>query len=60
MSDKDRVLILSHALGVAVGALETINVAPYDFNKDGLVNALKRVKELAEAALYTVNVEAAP
>lgn len=44
---------LTYALGLAIGALETINATPYDFDKDGLVNILKRLKGIAEASNIT-------
>lgn len=36
------------ALGMAIGALETIKIAPYDFNTDGLALIIKRLRETYE------------
>lgn len=48
-NDADRIVQLTYALGLAIGALETVNLQPCDFNKDGLANLLQRLKSIAEA-----------
>lgn len=52
MSDEQkRICELTYALGLATGALELINLVPYDFNKDGVAMVLKKLKTLTEAAI---------
>jgi hypothetical protein len=55
IDDQTKIQHLSYALGLAIGALETINAVPYDFNKDGLVNVLKRLKLMAEPTIFFVD-----
>lgn len=46
---------LNYALGLALGALETINVSPYDFNKDGLLLVIKKLRAFTEPIIYIPN-----
>lgn len=52
--DKQRIAMLTYALGLAIGALETVNLCSYDFNKDGVANVLQRLKEIAEVPMFVV------
>lgn len=53
MSEEQRKIVeLSYYLGLAIGALETINTSPYDFNKDGLVNVLNKLKTYIEPKVF--------
>lgn len=46
MSDEQkRIIQLTSALGLALGALEVINLSPYNFNQDGVVFVIKKLKE---------------
>lgn len=55
MSDEQRkIQQLTYALGLAIGALETVNLVPYDFNKGGVENVLRRIKEITESAHFFV------
>lgn len=42
--EQSRIVALTYNLGLALGALELINVSPYNFNKDGLEEVIKRLK----------------
>lgn len=50
IDDKQRIQMLTYALGLAIGALEAVNLQQYDFNKAGVENVLKRLKLIAELA----------
>ncbi len=52
MDDKQKIQMLTYALGLAIGALETVNLQPYDFNKDGVENVLKRLKLMTEPSIF--------
>lgn len=51
MSDQDKINRLMHALGLALGALEVIELTSYDFNKDGVALIIDRLRK--ESALIT-------
>lgn len=55
MSDDQKTIQqLTYALGLAIGALETVRLCPYDFNQDGIENVLKRLKQIVERPSYVV------
>lgn len=60
IDEQSKIQQLSYALGLAIGALETINTTPYDFNKDGLDNVLKRLKLMAEPTIFFYSESAKP
>lgn len=46
--EQKRILELTSALGMALGALELVNLSPYDFNKDGIVWVIAKLKAVVE------------
>lgn len=46
--EQKRILELTTALGLALGALELIGLSPDDFNKDGVVYVIKKIKDALE------------
>ena len=43
--EQKKILKLTSALGLALGALEVINLSPHDFNKDGVLFVIAKIKE---------------
>lgn len=47
MDDKQRIANLTYALGIAIGALEVIQICPHHMNQEGVGHVLKRLKLMA-------------
>lgn len=47
MSDEQkRIIELSSAIGLALGALEVVNLSPHSFNSDGIKMVIKKLKQV--------------
>lgn len=58
MDDKQKVQMLSYALGLAIGTLATINAKPYDLNTEELTKTIQYLTDMAATAIYHIDISA--
>lgn len=49
--EQKRIIELTYAVGLALGALELINLSPYDFNKDGVLHVIKQLRAINQPTI---------
>lgn len=51
--EQQRIIALTYNLGLALGALKTIKLTPYEFNIDGLNSIIERLENFLEKPTTT-------
>lgn len=49
----NKIIELTRGIGLALGALETVKLCPYDFNQDGIVNVIKELRKICDEPNHT-------
>jgi hypothetical protein len=58
VSEEQQIIVnLNRLLGLALGALETVRLCPYDFNQDGVARVIKEIRQAFEPVIVVGDID---